>query len=132
MIPPTIKESALLSQCKSILNQLKSFNLLTFRRIHVVPIPTGRWIAGKPNRYRKNMDMVGMPDMIVAAKGKIIYLELKNPKSGRLSPEQKEFISDWANHGIETFVIKSMNDLYSALDKGLGVSPWDENKRVKV
>lgn len=56
----------------------------------------------------------GMADCVAIRNGRVLMIEFKSPK-GKLSVEQKEFLLDWAHHGGECFVIRSIEEVQRAI-----------------
>lgn len=58
---------------------------------------TRSWAAGKK---RKSMGLrPGVPDFLILTKTKILFLELKRKKGGKLSLEQKHWLEELAKRG---------------------------------
>lgn len=75
-------EAELLKETKALLDILKIQGLLSYRRIHVMPIQVG------PRKFRPNRDMIGMEDIqVYLLHGRTLYWELKS-ETGRIRPEQ--------------------------------------------
>lgn len=52
----------------------------------------------------------GMADCVAVRNGRVIMIEFKSPK-GKLSAEQHDFLLQWAHHGGEAFVIRSIDEM---------------------
>ena len=58
----------------------------------------------------------GAPDIIgQLIDGRALYIEVKRP-SGRVAPEQKEFLEKAAKHHAVAFVARSVADVFCALE----------------
>jgi len=115
---PDISEKVLLSAIKKYLLILKRYGLLTFTRIHVMPVMRGDKSRIK---FSANNDMVGFSDLEVLSHGKIAYIEVKTGR-GTLSNNQKDFLIDRAHQGAQCAVVRSLNDVMHFLDGGLKVA----------
>ena len=59
----------------------------------------------------------GVPDLIIIARGRTIYIELKSPKgTGRLSPLQVVTIKKMREHGATVYVIKDYDEAIRIID----------------
>lgn len=59
----------------------------------------------------------GIPDRIAIKGGKVLFLEIKRP-GGKQSEYQKQFQSEIEGQGGEYYVIKCLEDLTKAIEKG--------------
>lgn len=82
---------------------------LAYRRLHVMPVLTGR------GGWRKNNDMKGMPDLVIALPGgATLWLELKGD-GGKVRQEQEEFLAQWTALGHKCHVVYSVDGLRALL-----------------
>lgn len=115
---PQQTESVLLRQCKYLLRILAAEGVLTWRRIHVTAVPIGGL-----KRFRRNVDMAGMPDLIVWIKGgPCVSIELKS-LSGRQRDDQKAFQDELTKVGHPYWLIRRAQELDEIL-QGYGVRHW--------
>lgn len=121
-----MKESAVLAQCRYILNILQRQGRLLYRRIHTTGVP--RNVGGKIV-LTKNEDMKGMSDIqIFLPNGKTLHPEMKRPK-GKRSPEQTVWAENLQRFGHSCQVIESVDDLLKMLNaEGVNVSDWMPRK----
>lgn len=121
-----VLEGDIMKQAKALLRFLKAHRLVNFRRIHVGPI-----MRGSPGRpvFQRNVDMAGFTDLLVGvvATGKCIFIEAKT-ESGRLSPVQQEFHSDWRRLGFTVEVFRSIVELENILEANGVKLPYDRKK----
>lgn len=112
-------EADLLTQCKHLLRFAANRHGFHWRRVHTVAIPRGNFKTGT-GRFSKNLDMAGMPDIMVWLSGaRILHLELKS-KNGILSEEQKAFQVEMLRLGHIYRVIRKIEDLEEVLaEEGL-------------
>lgn len=61
------------------------------------------------------MTAKGVPDLICCQNGKLIGLEIKT-KTGRVSPEQEEFMRRINEAGGLALVVRSLDDVLDALE----------------
>ena len=115
-------EADLLKDTKRILNAFKEQGLLTYRRIHVMPVLRGGY-------YTKNRDMCGMEDIqVYIMGGKLWCLELKRPSgpksaTGKQSSEQKDRETELISLGFDYSVIRSIEELVQGL-RQRGLTMW--------
>ncbi|NDD53890.1 hypothetical protein EBZ39_08415 [bacterium] len=108
-------ESDLLKQIKATLEVLKAQGLISYRRIHVMPV-------FRKGRMSKNPDQCGMEDIqVYLMGGRTLYWELKSP-TGKQSEHQKQRQEELTNLGHDYKVIRSLEQALSELGaKGLSV-----------
>lgn len=110
-------ERDVLSQIKKMLDLFKAQGLLSYRRIHVMPIKINRF-QSRPNR-----DMAGMEDLqLYLFGGKVLFWELKSDK-GSQSKEQKVREAELLALGCEYKIIRSLEQAISEL-RAKGLSLW--------
>lgn len=113
-------EAPILAACKSYLRLQQNRGLLSFRRIHVMPVMRGNH---RRPILAKNTDMEGMEDLqIYLPNGVIVFAECKRP-DGRLSPEQRTRQAELARLGHHYVIIRSLQDLIDRLS-AFGVVDW--------
>ena len=109
-------EGQLLSNVKKILDVFRAQGLLTYRRIHVMPIIRG-------GAYTKNSDMQGMEDIQVnLLHGKSIHLELKSATASQ-TPEQKFRQKELTDLGHDYWVCRTVEDFIKGL-RQRGLTVW--------
>ena len=109
-------EADLLKDTKRILNAFKEQGLLTYRRIHVMPVLRGGY-------YTKNKDMCGIEDIqVYIMGGKLWCLELKSA-TGKQSSEQKDRETELISLGFDYSVIRSIEELVQGL-RQRGLTMW--------
>lgn len=79
------------------------------------------WHIGSP-------DKGGIPDKLVAIMGHLYLLEIKVPKTGRLSKAQRERHAEMARHGVKVHIVKTIKE---ALD-AIGVTPEKNAERRRA
>lgn len=81
-------------------------------------INSGAHLAGEgPTRRFIRYGFKGCPDIIgQLVDGRALYIEVKKP-SGRVSPEQAEFIQRAVTFNACAFVARSVADVFAELDK---------------
>lgn len=105
-----VKEADVLRQVKQLLGLHAQRKSLIFRRINVGPKIFGQ------GRFSSNFEMRGMPDLLVWIKnGPCLSWELKAPKRGRQSPDQKAFQKDIEEVGHTYTLIRSVQEAELAL-----------------
>lgn len=105
-----VKEADVLRQVKQLLGLHVQRKNLIFKRINVGPKIFGQ------GRFSANFEMVGMPDLLVWIKnGPCLSWELKAPKAGRQSPQQKRFQEDLESVGHTYQIIRSLQEAELAL-----------------
>lgn len=110
-------EGQLLKNAKAILDIFKHQGLLSYRRIHVMPIKVNRY------RSRRNEDMEGMEDLqIYLLHGRTLFRELKAPK-GRSSEGQKKRRAELESIGHDYAIWQSVDDIVNDLRKQ-GLQLW--------
>lgn len=67
-------------------------------------------------RNKKSGVRRGLPDLIIIVNKKLIFIELKNGKGGKLSPEQKNFIEKLKEAGANAFVCWSFEDFVGVVN----------------
>ena len=111
----TEAEADLLVDTRWLLDLLTRIGLLTYTRIHVMPIIRGR------GRFSKNEDMKGFSDIeVVVPGGRVGYLELKSER-GKLSEDQIRFIESRERMGCICRVPRHLDDVIQFL-RDMGVS----------
>lgn len=112
-------EAILLKQSKQLLRVLAGHGLLAWRRLHVMPVISH---AGKRTIFRKNLDMQGMPDLVVLLKSvsalepvahgtaHTLWIELKAQR-GRQTPAQRACEQEWQGLGHHYRVIRKIEEL---------------------
>lgn len=109
-------EADLLKDTKRILNAFKEQGLLTYRRIHVMPVLRGGY-------YTKNKDMCGIEDLqVYIMGGKLWCLELKS-ETGKQSSEQNDREAELIALGFDYSVIRSIEELVQGL-RQRGLTMW--------
>jgi hypothetical protein len=117
MKKPSEKEADLLVNVKKILDLFKLQGLLSYRRMHVMPVMRG---AG---RFSVNKDMAGIEDLqIYLYGGKTIYMELKT-KKGKQSDAQLQREEELLTLLHDYVVIRSVDELIKCLNER-GLSIW--------
>lgn len=59
----------------------------------------------------------GLPDrLVLVGDGRVIGLEFKDPKTGRLSAKQRWTREQWATAGVAVHEIRSVSELRAVLD----------------
>ena len=107
------EEAELLTACKRVLRLFASHGVLTWRRIHVMPIAVGAGLK----RFRKNHDMAGMPDLLVWIKGgPCVSIELKQRK-GKQRDEQMAFQSELTRVGHPYWIVRSLDEFIDVLKR---------------
>ena len=83
-------------------------------------INSGAHLAGEgPTRRFIRYGFKGCPDIIgQLIDGRALWIEVKKP-SGRVSPEQAEFIARANRFNACAFVARSVSDVFAELDKAL-------------
>jgi hypothetical protein len=72
-------------------------------------------VEGKSKRFVR-FGSPGRPDITGHLKGgRALYIEVKRP-SGRVTPEQKDFIARATRDGALAFVARSVSDVWAVLD----------------
>lgn len=80
--------------------------------------------VGNDGRFRKNLDMAGMPDLVLLLpRGKVLWVELKAP-TGKQSKAQAQCQLDWSKLGHSYSVIKSIEAFEALLKTNEVVFPW--------
>ena len=64
--------------------------------------------------FRKN-PMKGFPDIAGAVDGKMFAIEVKKPKTGRQSPEQKDWQEKLEQNGVTYLIATSVDDVLKNL-----------------
>lgn len=106
---PKKTEAELLKEAKAFLGILKTQGLLTFRRIHVMPVQIGF------KKFRPNTDMSGMEDLqVYLLNGRTLFLELKSVM-GRQSLEQANRERELKKLGHFYSIIRSIEQLILVL-----------------
>lgn len=109
-------EAEILQNVKKILDLFKMQGLLTYRRIHVMPVMRGGVATC-------NKEMVGMEDVqIYLMNGKTIFLELKTEK-GKLSDYQIKRKEELLALGHDYFECHSVDSFIAGL-RQRGLSIW--------
>jgi hypothetical protein len=104
------KECDLLRGCKKTLEIYKALNLLSFRRIHSMPVIRGN------GGFSKNIDMAGMEDLqIYLPAGVTLHVELKT-NTGKQSDRQIERENELKTLGHHYFVVRSLDQLVILLE----------------
>lgn len=104
-----IKEADVLSELKWLLTILQNQGKLKFVRINVSPIIRG---SGVTKVFLKNKEMVGLPDLMIWMKaGPCLCVEVKRPRKGVQSPEQKKFQMDLQALGHVYRIITSFKEM---------------------
>jgi hypothetical protein len=70
----------------------------------------------------------GRPDKLVAFLGQLTLLEIKTPKTGRLSREQREAHAEMARHGVRVHVVRTVREALDAV--GIGQRVDAERRRA--
>lgn len=113
----TEKEADLLVNVKKILDLFKLQGLLSYRRMHVMPVMRGT------GRFSVNKDMAGTEDLqIYLYGGKTIYMELKT-KKGKQSEAQLAREEELLTLLHDYVVIRSVDELIKCLNER-GLSIW--------
>lgn len=106
---PKQSEKDLLSQVKQLLDIFAGKGLLSYRRIHVMPVQISAF------RCRPNVEMVGMEDLqIYLLGGKTLFWELKST-SGKQSDNQIMRENELLSLGHVYRVIRSLDQASSEL-----------------
>lgn len=102
------RESDLLKEIKSMLEILKKQGLISYRRIHVMPVMRGGRMAANP-------DQAGMEDLqVYLLYGRTLYWELKSA-TGTQSELQKKRQAELSALGHCYRVIRSLDQAISEL-----------------
>jgi hypothetical protein len=70
----------------------------------------------------------GRPDKLIAFLGRLTLLEIKAPKTGRLSREQREAHAEMARHGVRVHVVRTVREAFEAV--GIGQRVDAERRRA--
>jgi len=70
----------------------------------------------------------GRPDKLVAIFGHLYLLEIKAPKTGRLSKKQVEARAEMARHGVKVHVVRSQKEAFEAI--GIGGAKAEDRRRA--
>ena len=74
----------------------------------------------------------GCPDILIAHKGRIIFVELKSPtKKGRLSEIQKRQIKHFKNAGIKVHVVDRQTKYPPLNHLGCAHRRWENSDSIK-
>lgn len=98
---------------------------LDAKRIFWKRMSLGPVIRGKPgaHRYSKN-PLKGFPDLFGflpgTERGEIFVIEVKKEKTGKLSPEQKQWRQDLESRGVMYIEARSLKDVISAFSRRFG------------
>jgi len=57
----------------------------------------------------------GIPDLIVVKSGRVVFLEVKRPKTGKLSPSQRTLHAELGNAGAALHVVTGVQEALAAL-----------------
>lgn len=104
--PPLEKEIQ-----KAILEHLKGLGLYVWIN------KTQGTFDPKARVFRKNKhNLNGVPDILgILPNGKFLGIEVKRPKTGKVSPDQQEFIDRAVSLGAVCFVARSVDDVIEKL-----------------
>lgn len=92
---------------------------LKINRVFFWKNPTRGYFDLKRKVFRKDYNPYtkkGVPDIIAIIDGRFVGFEVKT-KTGRLSPEQKEFQKECKKNGGLYFVIRSVDDVLALIAK---------------
>lgn len=117
---PAVREADLLSQVKWLLTLLERRGMVSWTRVHVMPIMRGNFARGR-GWLSKNVDMAGFADIevVAAPNGTVGYMELKSAR-GILSEEQERFRDSRTRVGAKHAAIRSLDEAVAFL-KSMGV-----------
>ena len=64
-------------------------------RLKFTAIPNSTYIKGWKQKVKNREQGLrpGLPDLLIIIKNKLVFIEMKRTKGGRVSPEQKEWIA---------------------------------------
>lgn len=108
-------QSAIVAHCTGLLRGMV--------RDRFASIPNGATLAGDARRRAMQMGRlkaeglrVGMPDMVFWRDGgRVLFIEVKNGQSGRVSPEQREVHDGLRAAGFEVAVARSVFEAHEAI-----------------
>lgn len=102
--------------------QLAILEFLAYKKIMAWRCNSGAAVFESNGRKRfVSFGRKGMSDILGILPGKVgggrlLAIEVKAPKTGRVTPEQQDFLNDINRHGGCAFVARSVDDVQSWLD----------------
>jgi len=72
-------------------------------------------VVGQRNA-RKSGSTLGFPDLVLICGGRTVLIEMKQPKTGRLSVGQQAFIQRAAEQGVRVFVVDCVEDFVQVVN----------------
>ena len=98
--------------------QLAILEFLAYKKIMAWRCNSGAAVFESNGRKRfVSFGRKGMSDILgILPGGKLLAIEVKAPKTGRVTPEQQDFLNDINRHGGCAFVARSVDDVQSWLD----------------
>ena len=114
--PRPLTEADIQAQiCLTLSWQATQHNFLFFA------VPNEHDLSRAGNRYaavnalKKKGLLPGTPDLVVVKDGRVYFLEVKRPRTGKVSDNQKIFMQRAAECGARCAVVHSVEETYNAL-----------------
>ena len=110
---------------RSIVKMLRQ----VFPRVFTFAVPNGAVLAGSIVQRSRQMGALlgdglvkGTPDIVCAWGGKCAMIEVKRPKTGKLSDEQKKVHGLLADFGVPCITVTTLDEAYTFI-RSQG-APW--------